>query len=433
MMRLFASRGAAKCLTRCRRPGAAIGAVALLWGLATPVLAQWQPNETLASPQTDLIDPEFSQSRGMFVWNDCCGKLWIGKIDRSTGRFDPPDGKFMLVDPDSMTYQDAKKTKNGPEWVFTSIGDVIVYTRYSGYHTDGNSRIGYAYPKQGASTCNYISADGYWCATDLGPDVPRKAPYGSHTPGDPAPRIADVDNREVHYWRELWNPASERMIPDFPASNYPVRQTECSVLGVPGVRSVVYPLDVGGYQQAFMRDFDSGAVTQLTFDVGQKYEVWMWCAPEFGNELLFFTLVDQVELRVYRKLPVGPQGAMQWTPILSHFAPPGGQIFSPEPFVYAGKSYIFMSQKVEPNLFRSQIWIANIDAAAPMFKLITPLKPLVTRTDPEVFITDNGPYIYYNVLENATRPNGQPKTCRDPVTCSLGVWFSDPGLKAPAR
>ena len=57
--------------------------------------------------------------------------------------------------------------------------------------------------------------------------------------------------------------------------------------------------------------------------------------------------------------------------------------------------------------------------------------PLLTRTDPEVFITDNGPYIYYNVLENSTRPNGQPKACRDPETCSLGVWFADPGLRVP--
>ena len=425
----------AGCLERLSRHDAwagLIAAAALIFGLSTPAFAQWQPNETRASAQTDLIDFEFSQSRGMFVWNDCCGKLWIGNVDRATGRFVPSDGKFMLIDPDSMTYQDAQKTKNGPEWVSTSIGDVIVYTRYSGYHTDGNSRIGYAYPLQGSSSCNYVSADAYWCATDLGPAVPRKAPYGSHTPGDPAPRISYVDNREVHYWRELWNPASERTIPDFPPSNYPVRLTECAAPGVAGVRSVVYPVDVGGIDQVFMRDFDSGVVTQLTSDGGQKYEVWMWCAPEFGNELVFFTLVDQVELRVYRNLPVGPGGALQWTPIYSQFAPPGNQIYSPEPFVYEGKSYIFMSQTVQPNKFRSQVWIANIDAAAPLFKRITPLTPLQTRTDPEMFITDNGPYIYYNVLENSTRPNGQPKTCRDPVTCSLGVWFADPGLKASA-
>jgi hypothetical protein len=409
--------------------GVLIGATALLLGLATPAAAQWQPNETRASPQSDLIDYEFSQARGMFAWNDCCGKLWIGKVDRSTGKFEPSDGKFMLIDPDSMSFDDAQKTKNGPEWVSTSIGDVIVYTRYSGRHIDANARIGYAFPMLPSSSCAYISADAYWCATNLGPAVARKAPYGSHGAGDPAPRISYVDGQEVHYWRELWNPATERPFADFPPSNYPMRQTECSDPAVPGVRSIVYPVAVDGVDQAFMRDFDSGVVTQLTSDPGQKYEVWMWCAPEYGNELLFFTLVDQVELRVYRNLPVGPGGTKRWTAVYSQLAPTGNQIFSPEPFVYAGKSYIFMSQTVSPNKFRSQVWIANIDAAAPIFKRITPLIPLQTRTDPEVFITDNGPYIYYNILEPGIRPNGQPKPCRDPVTCSLGVWFADPGLR----
>lgn len=406
---------------------------AALWFVAAAAGAQtWAPNETQASAQSDLIDYEFSQSRGLFAWNDCCGKLWLGKVDRATGRFVPADGKFMLLDPDSMTFQDAQKTKNGPEWVSMLGGDVLVYTRYDGRHTDGNSRIGHAFPMLPGSVCNYISADASWCAADLGPANVRKAPYGSKVDGDPTPRISYVDNKENHYWRELKNPATERTMPDFPASNYPVRLTACSDPTVPGTRSVVYPVSVNGVDQAFMRDFDTGVVTQLTADAGVKYEVWMWCAPEFGNELLFFTLVDQVELRVYRNLPTGNGNAKKWTPIYSQLAPSGNQIFSPEPFVYDNKSFIFMSQTVKPNKFRSQVWIANIDAAAPIFKRITPTEPLQTRTDPEVFITDNGPYIYYNVLENTIKPNGSPKTCRDPETCSLGVWFADPGLKAPA-
>ena len=41
----------------------------------------------------------------------------------------------------------------------------------------------------------------------------------------------------------------------------------------------------------------------------------MWQAPEFGNEFVFMTLVDQVEMRVYRYLPVGTTGTKAWTPI----------------------------------------------------------------------------------------------------------------------
>lgn len=388
--------------------------------------AQWVPNETLVSTQVDLIDYEFSQSRGMIAWNDCCGSLWIASVDRATGKFVPADGKGLLIDPDSMTFQDAQKTKNGPEWVSMLGGDTLVYTKYAGRHTDGNSRIGYAAPLTGASVCSYVSADGYWCAADLGPEVTRKAPYGSKVDNDPAPRISYVDNQENHFWRELLNPATEQPIPDFPASNYPIRLTICSDPNVAGARSVVYPVTVDGVQQAFWRDFDTGVVTQLTFDAGTKYEVWMWCAPEYGNELMFFTLVDQVELRAYRFLSTNG-GPKQWTPVYSQTAPAGNQIFSPEPFVYKGKSYVFMAQTVKPNKFRSEIWIASLDPNAPLFKRITPTDPLQTRTDPEVFITDSGPRIYYNALEPATTSSGRKKPCRDP-SCSLGVWLSDPGL-----
>lgn len=182
---------------------------AALAGLASTgaVLAQgWAPNERQASAQADLIDYEFSQARGQFVWNDSLGNLWLGGVDRATGLFVPPDGRGILIDPDSMTFQDAQKTKNGPEWVRTAAGDVVVHTKYAGRHTDGNSRLGLATE----------NPDGTWTSLIMGPEV-RKAPYGSAVSGDPAPRISYVDNREVHYWRELNNTASERAISDFPA------------------------------------------------------------------------------------------------------------------------------------------------------------------------------------------------------------------------
>ena len=377
----------------------------------------WVPNETVASPQADLIDYEFSQIRGQIVWNDEIGNLWLANVDRSTGLFVPQDGRGILIDNDSMRFEDAQKTKNGPEWVPTANGQVVVHTKYKGRHTDGNSRIAYAVE----------NPDGTWTSTFLGPDLVRKAPYGSSVIGDPAPRISYVDNREVHYWRELWDPTSEKRIEDFPDSNYPVRHVGCAVPGVPGTRAVLYPVNVNGIDQVFYRDFDTNVSRQITFDSGFKYEMWMWCAPELNNELVFFTLVDQVELRIYRNLPTGAGGALQWTPVYSHRARSGNQIFSPEPFTWNGKSYISMAQSVRPNKFRSEIWVANIDGAAPIFKRITPTEPLRTRTDPEVFITDSGPKIYYNKLVPELNDRGVYKPCRRPE-CSEGVWFADPGL-----
>jgi hypothetical protein len=197
---------------------------------------------------------------------------------------------------------------------------------------------------------------------------------------------------------------------------------------VRGARALVYPLTVGTTDQAFYRDLDSGVVEQLTFDPGAKYEIWMWQAPEYGNEFVFATLVDQIELRIYRKLP-DAGGQLKWTPVYSRMAPDGNKIFSPEPFTYKGRSYVFMAQSVKPNKFRSEIWISNIDAAAPLFRRISDNTVLRTRTDPEVFITDAGPLIYYNRLipyDGVIRP----KACRS-LSCSEGVFRADPGLGAP--
>lgn len=384
---------------------------------AGAALAQaWVPNETQASVQPDLIDYEFSQVRGQFAWNDSLGNLWIGGVDRVTGLFVPADGRGILVDADSMTFQDAQKTKNGPEWVSTAFGEMILHTKYAGRHTDGNSRIGLAQE----------NPDGTWTSSVLPPGATRKAPYGSAIPGDPVPRVTYVDNNQKHYWRLLFDPASEVAIPDFPDSNYPIRHVQCAVPGVPGSKAVAYPVTVGTVDQIFYREWGAAAPVQITADAGNKYEVWMWCAPEFDNELVFFTLVDQVEVRVYRRLP-DANGNPAWTPILSHRAPGGNQIFSPEPFLWKGKSYLFMAQTVRPNKFRSEIWVANIDSLNPLFKRITPTEPLRTRTDPEIFVTDLGPMIYYNKLTPTLTDRGTYKSCRDP-SCSEGVWFADPGL-----
>lgn len=379
------------------------------WSPGVPA-AGWSPNETLVSSTPDLIDFEFSQSRAQFCWNDEIGNLWIGNVDRVTGDFVPADGKGILVDPDSMRFSDAQKTKNGPEWVATSQGDFIVYTKYVGYHTDGNSRIGLA----------RTAPNGQWYGGVLGPDTARKAPYGSATAGDAAPRITYVDNRENHYWRELWDQSTERVLSDITASNVPVRHAI-------GARAIVYTLTVGGVSQAFFRDLDSGGVEQLTAEPGNKDEVWMWRAPEYGDELVFMTLVDQVQLRFYRRV-VAADGQLRWTAIYSHQAPDGNKMFSPEPFTYAGRSYVFMSQSVRPNKFRSEIWIANIDPAAPLYRRISDNTQLRTRTDPEVFVTDAGPLIYYNRL---VPDDGviRPKVCRS-LSCSEGVFRADPGLTA---
>jgi hypothetical protein len=186
--------------------------------------------------------------------------------------------------------------------------------------------------------------------------------------------------------------------------------------------------DSTGTPQVFYSNFDVNVPVQLTFDAGEKYEVWMWCAPEFDNELVCYTLVDNIELRVYRYLPDSGSDPRPWKAVLSYMADNGHLIRSPEPFVYNGRSFIFMSHTVRPPNIRTEIWIASADPANRLFRRITPTDPVAQRTDPEVFITDLGPLIYFNKLTPELGPNGRLNLCQSP-DCSLGVWFADPGLK----
>lgn len=386
-----------------------------LAGLALSVVAAaapaqgWVPNETLVSRTADLLDPEFSQSLAMAVWGDEIGRLWVVRVDRDTGDFIPADGRGILIDPDAQTYGDAQKTYNGPEWVSTVAGEQIVYTKFDGYHTGANARLAWAFQ----------APDGGWVANFLGPALSRLGPYGSKTANDAAPLISYIDNRDNHFVRELWNPDSEQAVPEMPASAQPLRFAI-------GARAVTFTRPVDGVEQAFVRDVDTGVVTQLTFDATSKREVWMWRAPEFGDELVLSMLVNDVELHVYRLLP-DAGGSQSWQAIHRVSLPTGWSMWSPEPFTYNGKSYLVMAVQLPGNNFKSEIWVTNIDASAKMFRRITDNTTLRARTDPEVFITTKGPMIYYNRLAN--KGTRKPRGCIK-VHCSEGVYRADPGLGA---
>lgn len=383
------------------------------FAVSTGARAETVPSETLVSLQPDLIDLEFSQSRSQFVWADSKGSLWVGNIDRQTGRFVPASGKAILVDSDALTTVDLGFTFNGPEWVPSIQGEQIVYTKFLPVYPH------YAFTARLALAQE--APDGSWSFSVLGPDLPRIGPYGSSDADDPSPRITYMDRIGRHYWRELWDESSERRIPLLPPSVKSVRFAQ-------GDRSLIFSKPIDGTSQVFRHHLDSGVVEQLTFDAGDKdiqTVPWMWRAPEFGYDLVFMTVVDNAELRIYRKVDVG-NGVMQWAPVFSLAFPAGHRIASPEPFTHNGQSYIYMVMTDESIGFPSSVWLTNIDAAAPMFVKVSDDSLLRVRTDPEVFITDRGPYIYYNRYNQNVDP--EHPYC---AACSEGIFRAYTGLPPP--
>jgi hypothetical protein len=311
-----------------------------------------------------------------------------------------------------MTTADLKVVGNGPEWVSTAYTDQIVYTKFlAGQpHTMQNARLALA---------QQVSV-GTWSYRFLAANLRRNAPYGSKDSGDTAPRISYVDPQGNHYWRNLFDGSSESLVPWYPASFR-------SMHFVNGARAAVFVAPVDGVSQVFRYWLDTKVLEQVTFDDGDKdiHSVpWMWQAPEFNNEFVLSTLVNDVELRIYRQ-PDSPSGVPgPWSMIYSATAPQGGLLNSPEPFTYNGKSYVFMAATIPPKNYPEAIFLSNIDAVQPMFRQLTVDTPQRMRNDPEVFITDSGPYIYYNRFDPAVDPSGPPNC----AACSEGVYRTYTGL-----
>jgi hypothetical protein len=336
------------------------------------------PVETLASPTRGLTDPEFNQAKGLFTWVDLRGSIWVGGIDRATGALVPPSGEGVLIEAGAAPSGGLGFTLNGPEWVYGAAGDRIVYTRFpTGVQaTPENARIGVASQKR----------DGTWTRKTLSPDVALNGPYGSEWTNDTAPRISYNDALGNHYWRELDKPETEELLPGLPQAQFPVARF------ARGQRAAVYPVTVDGVLQAFKYDLDTKVLEQLTFDPLGKEQPWMWKAPEFNNESVLMATVGQTSLVLYRQ-GLDANDPLRWEAWTSIAAPLGGRFFSTEPFVYAGKSYVVMMVIV--GAYPTSIWVANFDKNAPLLRRLTPEKPDRARADPEVFITDNGPIVFF--------------------------------------
>jgi len=373
------------------RLSAALAWAILPWASAADV----QPNESLVTSQPDIIDLEFSHTRSQFVWTDAIGRLWVGNINPQTGLFEPTNGKGMLVDREALSIVKTMTIPiNGPEWITTAKGDQIVYTKFlpNAAQTKENARVAYA--EQGD--------DGAWTVQFLAPDGPRNGPYASHDAADTRPRISYANELGHRYWREIYDAATEEAIPL-------AQQGQRSVRFVEGQRALIYAAPINGVNQILYYDLDTKSIEQLTFDAKDKdlkSVPWMWRAPEFGGEYVFFTVVDYRELRVYRRLPADG-GVLQWTPIYTTQLPLWLKIMSPEPFVYNGTSYIYFVTATAPDTYASQVWLSNIDASAPFTRKVSADTLYRQRSDPEVFFCADGAYLYYNRADQSTLPAKQ--------------------------
>jgi uncharacterized protein YjbI with pentapeptide repeats len=333
-------------------------------------------DQVVSNPAISLPDPEFDQQGFLMTWQDSNQNLWVAQIDPVTGSIIPSSGQGSRLD---TGLADNSLTKNGPEWVYGKDGSQIVYTKLI------NNRLVLSHARWTGTG---------WQAQSLLESRDRRSPIGSKDPNDATPRIlyksVQPGGEESLMWRELDDQRSERVVSN--VSTFGGRWVE-------GERSILYRSKVNRFNQCVKYDVDTRRVTQLTFDPINKGDTFMWRAPEFNNELVFFCMNNNTSIGVYRQV----SGA--WTKIYTIQSPSTRKyLISPEPFVYNGKSYISLITSETPDKSGvSDVWLVGIDPNAPFYRKVSS-PTVMKRKDPETIITARGVFIYYT---EATPPENR--------------------------
>jgi hypothetical protein len=347
-------------------------------------MAQSASNATVDDVQVcpysaNVVDPEFDSTSQRMVFVDQQGRLKIVSLN-ADGTSKSPGCAGTVIDTGATLAVPGFGLKNGPEWARSKFGAEIYYTKLDANQQPVLARASYS--------------NGAWQVQLLSNGVMRGLPLATTDVDDPQPRIMYVEALPDGTFPTLWREGHDSRT----ESTFPGSVSDLSggaPRWVPGQRAITTTqLDARGVAQAIKYSIDSETVEILTADRGQKDEVWMWLAPEFGNEPIFFTVAHNCCLRVYRQM-----GGV-WTLINTINASDFStypHIISPEPFVYKGRSYVSMQLGNEKN-GNSDIWIAAIDPAAPLLRQIIDPSTLRIRNEPEFMSTTSGAYIYYTMI-----------------------------------
>lgn len=344
-------------------------------GIATPSASA---QEVLVSdPDQSLIDPDFDQGHYQLTWGDESGRLWVGTIDPDTGDFNPPSGQGVLVD---TNIANEFVFGNGPVYGFGDTGPAILYTRY-----DSQNRF-----SLGSAQFDGTS----WVTKTLPNSTNKYGPTGSDSPALKGALSYLTTENQLVLWRNLDSSGAQFVIP---GAQFP------GVRWVPNERAVVFRQPAGGNNQIFTYNIDTSVLTQITFDAPGKLSAFIWQAPEYGGDDCLMTLTsDKLSVRIYHN----QSGSWQFVTAL---APPttSKYLWSPQPFVYNGKSYIYMIASPSKNqkslTVPTEVWIAGVDPAQPFYRRVSD-PTLKVRKNPKAFTTSQAEILYFQVVTQGANP-----------------------------
>lgn len=350
-----------------------------------PARAEFLVDDVEVCPRSaGVLDLEFDPTARRMAFVDLAQRLRVVDLG-ADGLSLSPGCRGRVVDTGAVSAMPGVPLRNGPEWGLSQRGVELFYTKIG---AAGVPSLARAWPEGRR-----------WRTEALAQGEQRGLALASVDVLDPQPRLLYAGMHPAGFplilWRESTDPASEAF---FPASGNP--ETGGAPRWIPGQRALTaVRMDRAGVRQALRYELDAGAFESLTDGPGDKDEVWMWPAPEFGGESVFITVTDGCCLDVHRRIDgtwqrihrIEASAFSRWP-----------RIFSPEPFVHQGRSYVAM-QLSRSKLDISDIWIAAIDPAAPLLRQVSDPATSKVRGEPEWLALPSGVFVYYSTFDALQR------------------------------
>ena len=343
------------------------------------IITDFTPDEENIAAGERINDPEFDQGTSQVCWQDPGGRLWVAPVDPVSGEFQLED-KLLLdigLAPIGRRDDTDAASGNGPEWIVTESGSDILYTK--AISEDPSTWEVWGASWNGTKWETQFLASG-------------ASPNGSTTPGDPDPKFIFRQADDGGVFDLLWY--------DYDTGEtglVTTKQTKGARWVNKKSEQVVFAQGVGGTRQIFLYDVELESTTQLTFGGTDKSRPSIWEAPELDGRRVLMTLEDGQNPQTLGIYVESDDGS--WNKALELVPPTERRlIYSPEPFVYEGRSGISFVAKDEfsPAEAESEVWLAGLGPSGPVYREVSEPERLA-RNDPETFATEEGLFVYYNV------------------------------------
>jgi hypothetical protein len=390
-------------------------------------------------------------------WTDRQGNIWIAHLDITTGAFISPQANDELADTTAYFW---KTWGNGPEWAFsTQNGQIVsqlVYSRWQpGQPAQPQPGAGYA----GAA---YTTQTGYndynngvgnnwqphWLPGAVNAGDGQK---GSNNSNLPEASQCNTDSYASVVFKNFVSPlqlfteyvnsiaGNEPLLLPLPSG---VTSNGIGERFVPCTTQMLYqanvPYGATGQtaQQVFWYDWVTGVTEQLTTDPVDKFSGFMFKAPDFGDNYIFYTVSQHKYIEVFEQTgPPNANGSPNFQLVNTIYSPLLDQQYlnTSEPFINCTPTcttYAFItisSSKTQQGIrYPNGLAVVALNPATPLFYTLVSADAPQTRQrlDPEYFITPQGPYLYYNRIIPLQPGQTQYQ--------NTGEWFIDMQLGAPS-